>query len=147
MVEVSLDISFDVMITECAPIDAMIQRFGRINRRRSNDTIGKYKPIYVISPLKDKDALPYDPDVLERSFEVLPNDTIMNETEIQTMTPKEQTVEAFKRHQVWLEEQGLSLSEHCMRTWLFVRDIDTNYQEVVEGRNDVFCAWLICNKS
>jgi len=85
VVEVSLDISFDVMITECAPIDAMIQRFGRINRRRSNDTIGKYKPIYVISPLKDKDALPYDPDVLERSFEVLPNDTIMNETEIQTM--------------------------------------------------------------
>ena len=33
VVEVSLDISFDLMITECAPLDALIQRFGRINRK------------------------------------------------------------------------------------------------------------------
>jgi len=50
VVEVSLDISFDMMITECAPIDALIQRFGRINRKRTQDTIGKFKPIYVITP-------------------------------------------------------------------------------------------------
>lgn len=48
VVEVSLDISFDVMITECAPIDALTQRMGRINRKRTRDTIGHYKPIYVI---------------------------------------------------------------------------------------------------
>lgn len=35
VLEVSLDISFDLMITECAPIDSLIQRFGRINRKRT----------------------------------------------------------------------------------------------------------------
>lgn len=60
------------------------------------------------------------------------------EEEAVAMTPEEQTVEAFRRHEAWLEEQGLSLRHHCMRTWLFVRDIDTNYRAVVEGRNDVF---------
>lgn len=33
VVEVSLDISYDILITEIAPLDAIIQRMGRINRR------------------------------------------------------------------------------------------------------------------
>src|SRR5699024_4672054 len=61
IVEVSLDISFDVMITASAPLDALIQRFGRVNRKRTKETIGKYKEIYVIAPPdNDKDARPYD---------------------------------------------------------------------------------------
>lgn len=86
VVEVSLDISFDVMITECAPIDAMIQRFGRINRKRTDETIGKYKDIYVIQPPEGKsEALPYDMDVLQKSFDVLPNDSLLEEATLQTM--------------------------------------------------------------
>lgn len=86
VVEVSLDISFDVMITECAPIDALIQRFGRINRHRTPDTIGKYKPVYVLSPPEDeKEAKPYDKHVLDRSFEVLPDDSLIQETRVQSM--------------------------------------------------------------
>lgn len=33
-IEVSLDIDYDVIYTEPAPIDALIQRFGRVNRKR-----------------------------------------------------------------------------------------------------------------
>lgn len=88
VVEVSLDISFDLMITECAPIDAMIQRFGRINRIRTKGTIGKYKHVYVIAPLKDKEALPYDENVLQSSYDVLPNDALMEETDVQAMLDK-----------------------------------------------------------
>lgn len=95
VVEVSLDISFDVMITECAPIDALIQRFGRINRIRTKETIGKYKPIYVIAPLKDKDALPYDAEVLQRSYDVLPNEKLMEETDVQAMLDKVYPDEKF----------------------------------------------------
>lgn len=87
VVEVSLDISFDLMITETAPIDALIQRFGRINRKRTAETIGKYKPIYVIAPPeKDSECLPYDPDILKRSFEVLPDaGSLLREQELQSL--------------------------------------------------------------
>lgn len=86
VVEVSLDISFDLMITECAPIDALIQRFGRINRKRSKESIGNYKPIYILAPPTDKnDALPYDIEVLHRTYEILANGKLLKESEVQSM--------------------------------------------------------------
>lgn len=36
-IEVSLDIDYDITFIEPAPIDALIQRFGRVNRRRKKD--------------------------------------------------------------------------------------------------------------
>ena len=33
---------------------------------------------------------------------------------------------------------GLELKTHCVRTWIYVRDIDSNYAGVVRARNDVF---------
>ena len=90
VVEVSLDISFDVMITECAPIDALTQRFGRINRKRTRETIRHYKPIYVVAPSEDEnDALPYSLNVLKTTFDVLPNNgEIMEECRVQEMIDK-----------------------------------------------------------
>ena len=36
VVEVSLDISYDALFTEVAPLDALVQRMGRVNRRGEN---------------------------------------------------------------------------------------------------------------
>ncbi|MCH5598027.1 CRISPR-associated helicase Cas3' [Niabella ginsengisoli] len=71
VIEVSLDISFDRMITECAPLDGMIQRFGRVNRERTEESIKIQKPIHVIEP-KGK-VLPYNMEVLQMSFNQLPD--------------------------------------------------------------------------
>lgn len=84
VIEVSLDISFDLMITETAPLDSLIQRFGRVNRKRSSETIGKYKPVYLIPPPDDKkEALPYNLDILKASFDVLPTDEVLHEKDLQ----------------------------------------------------------------
>lgn len=37
-----------------------------------------------------------------------------------------------------LKHRGGSLLKNCVRTWLFVRDIDLDYAEVVRGRNEAF---------
>ena len=111
VVEVSIDISFDLMVTETAPLDSMIQRFGRVNRKRSIKTIGKYKPVYVLKPTVDKqEAKPYDVDVLKRSYDILPNGEVLKETELQqkidTVFPKIglldiETHAIFKNTQEW----------------------------------------------
>lgn len=52
--------------------------------------------------------------------------------------PYDQTVALFDEFSAGLESQGLTLEGDCIRTWLFVRDIDSNYRSVVDARNDVF---------
>jgi CRISPR-associated endonuclease/helicase Cas3 len=88
VVEVSLDISFDLMITEAAPIDALIQRFGRINRKR--DKFSGLKPVYVIAPPESaKDCKPYKQEILIRSFDVLPdNGALLEEKTLQRKIDK-----------------------------------------------------------
>ena len=82
VVEVSLDISFDRMITECAPLDGLIQRFGRINRKRNKHTIGKYKPVHVVRP--QGNVLPYNMATLKASYDQLPGDgNILHERSLQ----------------------------------------------------------------
>jgi CRISPR-associated endonuclease/helicase Cas3 len=89
VVEVSLDISFDLMITDAAPIDALVQRFGRINRKRNSDTIGRYKPIYVLQPPeRETDTLPYKLATLQRSFDVLPDGDLLEERMLQQLIDK-----------------------------------------------------------
>ena len=85
VVEVSLDISFDLMITEAAPLDALIQRFGRVNRKRNTESIGKFKLIYVLAPPEDKkEALPYDLELINLSYKTLPDGEVLQETELQS---------------------------------------------------------------
>ncbi|WP_280749208.1 Rid family hydrolase [Parabacteroides sp. PF5-9] len=37
-----------------------------------------------------------------------------------------------------LSEQGCKLSDHCVRTWFFVQNVDVNYSGVVKARKEVF---------
>ena len=49
-----------------------------------------------------------------------------------------QTVDLLNELDSGLEMQGLTLQDNCVRTWLFVQNIDVNYKGVMEGRNAVF---------
>ena len=65
IVEVSLDIDFDVMFTDNAPIDSLIQRFGRVNRKKSLEKKGEIF-IYQV-----KNPLPYRDTILDLTFETI----------------------------------------------------------------------------
>ena len=75
------------MITQCAPLDSLIQRFGRVNRTRTPNSIRKHKPVHVIAP-QDM-TLPYKKEVLNKSFKQLPDmGETLHERDIQTKIDK-----------------------------------------------------------
>jgi len=66
-IEVSLDIDYDMIYTEPAPIDALIQRFGRVNRKREKGIC----PCYVFTQNGESDFYIYNKDIIGRTLDVL----------------------------------------------------------------------------
>lgn len=48
------------------------------------------------------------------------------------------TESIFSRYESILTNHGMSLSDNCMRTWFYVRDIDNRYAGMVTARNEAF---------
>ncbi|WKZ20109.1 MAG: CRISPR-associated helicase Cas3' [Candidatus Jettenia sp. CY-1] len=70
VIEVSLDISSHRLFTECAPVDAVGQRGGRLNRGGQN--AGENRMILF----KTSNAKPYDERLLENSWTAIPKGTV-----------------------------------------------------------------------
>ena len=67
VVEVSLDIDLDTIYTEPAPLEALVQRFGRINRRRKQKNLA---PVHVFRQPDDGQKI-YDPELVQRTLSIL----------------------------------------------------------------------------
>jgi len=50
----------------------------------------------------------------------------------------EQTRDILVRYNAILTSKGLNLKDHCIRTWIFVQNVDVNYTDVVKARKLVF---------
>lgn len=73
VVEVSLNVDFDTIYSDPAPLEALLQRFGRVNRGRGARS--KLLPVNVFTAPDASDArqpyLPYDSALVERSLTIL----------------------------------------------------------------------------
>lgn len=70
VVEVSLDISFKTILSEPAPLDALIQRFGRVNRQGWREK--RIADVHVLTEGSEKDKNVYKPyNIVEQSIKIL----------------------------------------------------------------------------
>jgi CRISPR-associated endonuclease/helicase Cas3 len=67
VVEVSLDVDFDVLFSDPAPLEALVQRFGRVNRARR----GELRDVFVSSINPKESGLVYQTSDVQRAVDLL----------------------------------------------------------------------------
>ncbi|KKG13764.1 CRISPR-associated protein Cas3 [Methanosarcina sp. 2.H.T.1A.6] len=83
-IEVSLNIDYDVLFSEPAPLDALIQRFGRVNRKGWEQKV--IKPVYIFEQGSEKDKYVYkNQELVAKSLELLGKENILRESRIQKL--------------------------------------------------------------
>lgn len=77
IVEQSLDLDFDLLVTDIAPADLVLQRIGRLHRHRDRERYGLCEPKVWIIPAEERNGVPafdegssavYDSHILLRSW-------------------------------------------------------------------------------
>lgn len=120
VVEVSLDIDLDVIYTDPAPLEALIQRFGRINRRR----LKKWAPVNVFTEPAGGQYI-YEDELVQKSLEVLKKNTnkVINEEEISGWLDEIYQGDIAERWNKAFQEAYENFEAACLRT---LRPFDAN---------------------
>ena len=71
LVEASLDIDFDYLFTEIAPIDSLVQRMGRAWRHREHDYMGDHNVIIACIVDEKSVNFVYEKSLREKTMELL----------------------------------------------------------------------------
>jgi CRISPR-associated endonuclease/helicase Cas3 len=77
-VEVSLDLDFDVGFFEPAPVDALVQRLGRINRKG----VKGIAPVYIFSKGSDRDRYFYDMSRVAKTLSLLRDEHDLTQADV-----------------------------------------------------------------
>jgi len=66
---------------------------------------------------------------------------------VEGLNLREQTRNIFNNYITQIEHKNLNIKDHCIRTWLYIRDIDKMYMDVVKERKTLFEENKLTNKT
>ncbi|MBA2714568.1 MAG: CRISPR-associated helicase Cas3' [Rubrobacteraceae bacterium] len=111
VVEVSLDIDFDTIFTEPAPLDALLQRFGRVNRGMRYDL----SDVHVFREPREKPR-PYDELLVQRTLDILEreNGKPIDEKRVSSLLNEIYAGEVSERWKAQFEETSRIFRRVCI---------------------------------
>ena len=116
VVEVSLNIDLDTLYTEAAPLEALLQRFGRVNRGRP---VGEPPAdIYIVRDQPENVKRIYSPDLIDAALSCLEkvDKMTIDESRVNEWLAKVYTGEALERWQAAYDDSWDHFQKEVMST-------------------------------
>lgn len=113
IVEVSLDIDFDVLYTQLAPVDALLQRLGRVNRRGLKDPA----TCVICAPDWERSSRVYGEGDISRGQEILDIALRAMPRGLLSQAAAEEWLAAQYPEQQWLERFKTQLQDIKIRLY------------------------------
>lgn len=120
VVEVSLDIDYDVLYSENAPIDSIVQRAGRVNRKR-----GKVNTKIIVFPhneISEKYVYTVD-NVLKNTFSILKDNNKKKLTEENLIDLVDEVYKNYNIEENTDFLEGLKIYNQVLQQIHFIKDI------------------------
>ena len=120
-VEVSLDIDFDCLFTEPAPIDALIQRFGRINRKGKKGKNG-ICDVHICKVGGKSDKFIYSTEKVERTINAFSSVDVLYESKIQNLIEEVYSEGYDEKERETYHNAGRFFEQHLQNIVPFIED-------------------------
>jgi CRISPR-associated endonuclease/helicase Cas3 len=142
--EVSLDIDYDVLYTQLAPVDALIQRTGRVNRK-GKKKIEKHANVFIFAP-GPHDGFVYGPENIERAMRIVPEHMTgvrLSERELPALVERQYPAkEELPKLKSELRNLGIVLGEIRQNLWqiqtIQLQDRENVLRKLAKTRKDRF---------
>lgn len=133
VVEVSLDVDFDVLYSDPAPLEALLQRFGRVNRRRRVPL----RDVFVMKSIPEASPV-YDSRLITAAFEQLArfDGDPLDEAVVQVMLDAiyqgrigDELIEGLNRHMSEFQRNVLD----SLMPFRSSEDVEKQFDELFDG--------------
>ena len=118
-VEVSLDIDFDVLFSEPAPIDALIQRFGRVNRAQKKGLCD----VWVCREGEENDKYIYSSERVKQTLNAFAEVDVLQESTVQNLIDEVYSEGYNTKEQETFNKARALFKQHLRNIAPFIEDV------------------------
>ena len=122
VIEQSLDLDFDTMITELCPMDLLLQRSGRLHRHKRKRPKNCEKPVLaILKPSEPKKSI-YDEWILQQTEKYLPHELVIPScipelvSKVYATPESSEQTEVYGQYTFKIDEKKYQAEKYCIRS-------------------------------